>query len=278
MSRIPCPYCSQIVEASAVACSTCGGLLTIGSPMAIRQALAADPTLSLKDPDSVARLKEFVLKIDESLSKSNREKLEAEIQRVKDEKESLRLQQEALKAKELEEKRSRKAYLDSLPSFKRFLIVRRVPIIALLLLLSISAVVIPNQITKSREAASLEKKKEEAAVEKANKQASVASSAAENISLIESQYCSLLAVAIQDPMYQQYERNWTVLSEAERDIVKENYIIGLRQLYTEYTSIGVDLGSERPNYLSPILELHSPGLGYPGGSKTAEVLAKCSVL
>jgi hypothetical protein len=244
--------------------------------MAIRQALAADPTLSLRDPDSVARLKEFVLKIDESLSKSNKEKLEAEIQREKDEKESLRLQQEALKSKQLEKERSRKEYLDSLPSFKRFLIVRRVPIIALLLMLSISAVVIPNQITKSREAAALEEKKESAAAANAKKQAIAVSSAPEDISEVELKYCTLFATAVKDPMYQDYMIYF--LSEAEEDQVEENYVIGLRQIYTEYTSIGVNLGSERPNYLSPILELHSPGLGHPSRSDTEEVLAKCSLL
>ena len=278
MTRFPCPYCSQIVDAGAVACSTCGGLLTIGSHLAIRQALAADPTLSLKDPESVARLKEFVTQIDESISASERSKLEAEIQKERAEKEALRLQQEQVQAKQLEQEAKRKEYLDSLPSLKRFMVVRKIPIVISLLMIAIAAVAIPNQISKAREESQKQQVLADTQKAKEIEQAKVVASAGEDISEIETEYCALLGSALEDPQFQRFIT--TNMSEAEMDQVKEKYTIPLAQLYNEYTSIGVDLGSDRGKILSPILEESPIGnwwqWGGGGDEKYLSIIALCN--
>ena len=118
MKSAPCPYCSKVVEFNATACGSCGGLLSIGSFVAIRQALAADPTLSLKDPPSIQKLKKFVEDIDNSLAKAAAENQEAE--RI-----ALQAKIDEIAAKALEEERLREEYLKELKPFKRFLIVRK---------------------------------------------------------------------------------------------------------------------------------------------------------
>ena len=276
MSRFPCPYCSQIVDAGAVACSTCGGLLTIGSHLAIRQALAADPTLSLKDPDSVARLKEFVNQIDESISASKRSKLEAEIQKERAEKEVLRLQQEKEKAKQLEEETKRKEYLDTLPSFKRFLVVQKIPIVISLLIITIAAVAIPYQISKAREASQMQQTLADAQKAKEIKQAKVVASAEKDISEIENKFCALFKAALEDPQFQRYVSGQTVSASEEAEL-EEIFILDLRRLYTEYTSIGVNLGSDRGDFLSPIMEESPPGYwGQVSDEKLLNISVLCS--
>jgi hypothetical protein len=280
MTRIPCPYCSQIVDAGAVACSTCGGLLKIGSHLAIRQALAADPTLSLKDPETVARLKEFVAQIDESISKSNREKLDAQIQNERAEREALQIQQEQIKAKEREKEKARNDYLDSLPPLKKFVTVRKLPITLLLVGIVLSLLIVPNQVVKAREESerALVKEQKIAAAEaaKASEQSGAVASAAQDIAAIEAKYCSILDAATQDSEFQRYI-NWNTynMSEVERDAVKEMFIVDLQTLYTEYTSIGVKLGSERENFLSPILELHL--YSYDRKDDISKIVAQCSL-
>ena len=125
MKSAPCPYCSKAVELNAVTCGSCGGLLSVGSFVAIRQALAADPTLSLKDSSSVQRLKDFVKDIDSSLAKAAAEEQEAERIALEEERIALQAKKAEIAAKALEKKRLRDEYLKELKPFKRFLIVRK---------------------------------------------------------------------------------------------------------------------------------------------------------
>jgi hypothetical protein len=260
MSRFPCPYCSQIVDAGAVACSTCGGLLTIGSPLAIRQALAADPTLSLKDPDSVARLKEFVNQIDESISASERSKLEAEIQKEQAEKEVLRLQQEKEKAKQLEEETKRKEYLDTLPSFKRFLVVQKIPIAISLVLITIAAVAIPSQMSVIRENQRIENEKsnqEQVAIQELT---ALFSNADKQIADLESDYCLVLEQVIAEEEVIDLPHVYANFDAIENAHRAEK--IEADKIYQKYFNLKLNLGSEASKFSSPLLEKHVVSWSY----------------
>jgi hypothetical protein len=260
MTRIPCPYCSQIVDAGAVACSTCGGLLTIGSHLAIKQALAADPTLSLKDPETVARLKEFVAQIDESISASERSKLEAGIQKERAEKEALRLQQEQVQAKQLEQEAKRKEYLDSLPSFKRFMVVQRIPIAFVLIALVVSALVIPNQLLKAQQNNEKNQIKQQQQASAAAGDEAAVLSAKEALPALEAKYCEIFLLAVEDPNF--YPTIAKINGRVDKeDTIAVTYLLPLIELNDQYDLLTRNLNNS--DIASLIVE-NVPEIDYSG--------------
>jgi len=255
MNRIPCPYCSQIVESNAIACSTCGGLLTIGSHMAISQALAADPTLSLKDPDSVARLKEFVSQIDGSIAKTAQLKQD-EANKLRQEAE---LRDRNLREQEVAEKtaknKARQEYLESVSPQKRFLIVRKVPIAITMVLIAIAAVVVPSQLSALRENQRIEAEKnnqEQAAIQELN---TLISTADKQILELEGQYCVVLSKIISDKELEdvlaQSPDDYMAIDAAMEDFQNETIAI-----YNSYMGLKFDLGSEASKFSSPVMDRH----------------------
>jgi hypothetical protein len=255
MNRIPCPYCSQIVESNAIACSTCGGLLTIGSHMAISQALAADPTLSLKDPDSVARLKEFVSQIDESIAKTAQLKQD-EVDKLRKEAE---LRDQILREQEVAEKtaknKARQEYLESVSPQKRFLIVRKVPIAITLVLIAIAAVVAPSQLSELRENQRIEAEKnykEQAAAQELD---DLKSTAGQQIADLEGKYCVVLKQVVDnkelDLLFAQNTDNFMAIDNVIEDSQNE-----ATEIYNSYTGLRFKLGSEASKFSSPLLEKH----------------------
>jgi len=120
-----CPYCSQPVFVDAVVCAKCSGILSIGSHLAIKHALAADPTLSLKDEATVKKLTALVVQIDASLQKEE-DKVSAEND-----------------AQKLEDERSWNKHLEELSPFARFMEVnRRKVVVSLVAVLSTVALTV----------------------------------------------------------------------------------------------------------------------------------------
>jgi hypothetical protein len=107
-----CPYCSEPVSVNAVVCGKCNGILSIGSKLAIKHALATNPTLSLKDEATVKKLTDFVMQIDASLEEEE-DRVSAQIE-----------------AQKLEDERLWEEYLDELSPFARFMEVNRRKVIA----------------------------------------------------------------------------------------------------------------------------------------------------
>ena len=119
-----CPYCDHKVSHSAVICAGCGGLLSIGSLLAIKHALAFDPALALQDSATVEKLKIFAEKIDVSLSAVESEEAR---QKSEMEAEEARFQAEVaaeIAALELEDERLWNEYLSQLSPSARFLSVK----------------------------------------------------------------------------------------------------------------------------------------------------------
>ena len=251
MTRFPCPYCSQIVDAGAVACSTCGGLLTIGSHLAIRQALAADPTLSLKDPESVARLKEFVTQIDESISASERSKLEAEIQKERAEKEDLRLQREKSSAENSAKEAARREFLESLSPFQRFIAVRKLPIALILIGVVVSALVIPYQLLKAQQQNEKNQIKQEQKASAAAYDEAAALSAKEALPALEAKYCEIFLLALDDPSFFPTIRMNSGYVEHE-DAIAATYLWPLIELNDQYDLLTRNLNNS--DITSPIIE------------------------
>ena len=255
MTRIPCPYCSQIVDAGAVACSTCGGLLAIGSHLAIRQALAADPTLSLKDQDSVARLKEFVARIDGSIAQSEQLNQD-EANRLRQEAESkdriLREQEVAAKAAK---DKARQEYLESISPQKRFLIVRKIPIAVSLALLAIAAVVIPSQLSVVRENQRAEQEKANQEQMAAQELDALIATADQQVLDLESKYCVVLNSIIGDKELEiiltQSASDYTAIDSAMDDFQNETI-----EIYNSYMGLMLNLGSEASKFSSPVMDRH----------------------
>jgi hypothetical protein len=257
MTRIPCPYCSQIVEASAFACSTCGGLLTIGSPVAIRQALASDPTLSLKDPDSVARLKEFVAQIDDSISTANRNKLEAQIQKERSEKESFLMQQQKIAAQQSAKQAARNDYLDSLSPFRKFLTVRKLPIGLVLVGLVVSALIIPGQLMNAQQANEEDRIRQQQRASAAAADEAAVLSAKEALPAIEARYCEIIFAAVDDPdFYPTIRQNEVVPREAPIAVL---YLLPLVELNDEYDVLTRNL---KGNQVSSLIIQDAPLADY----------------
>jgi hypothetical protein len=119
-----CPYCDHKVSHTAVICSGCGGLLSIGSLLAIKHALAFDPALALQDSATVEKLKIFAEMIDLSLTAVESEEAR---QKAEMEAEESRFQAEVaaeIAALELEDERLWTGYLSQLSPSARFLSVK----------------------------------------------------------------------------------------------------------------------------------------------------------
>lgn len=216
--------------------------------------------------------------IKKAFEETERKEREAENLRRKTEEDAERLQKERIAFEQSEKERLRKEHLESLSPLKRFLTVRKIPLTLALIAVVVSALVIPSQISKAREASAKEQArqqaKQSAAAAEESKRADALANAEKYVAEFETQYCELLNSALKDSEFRRFISNiWTSdMSEADKDVVKEKYYVGLVEIYTKYTSLGVNLGADRANFVSPILELHP--VSYRGDS--TNVISQCS--
>jgi regulator of protease activity HflC (stomatin/prohibitin superfamily) len=145
--------------------------------------------------------------------------------------------------------------------------------------LVVSALIIPGQISKAREASEREQARQQAkqsaaAAEESNRAEALAN-AEKYVAEFEAQYCQLLNSALKDSEFRRFISNEANdMSEADEDVVKEKYYVGLVEIYTKYTSLGVTLGADRANFVSPVLELHIGSYGLSNDS--TNIIAQCS--
>lgn len=69
---VPCPYCAQLISRDALVCSECQGLLGEWSWASIRAVVMADPTLVLRDPETVQRLRATLVTIEAQVAEAVR--------------------------------------------------------------------------------------------------------------------------------------------------------------------------------------------------------------
>ena len=217
--------------------------------------------------------------IKKAFEDAERKEREAENSRQRAQEDAERGQKERAAFEQSEKERVRKEHLESLSPLKRFLTVRKIPLTLVLIGIVVSALVIPGQISKARQASEKEQARQQAKQSAAAAQESSRADAlanAENlIAEFETQYCQLLNSALKDSEFRRYiDAAGNDMTEAERDVIKEKYDVGLTEIYTKYTSLGIELGDERQNYLSPIFELHISSYGFQNDSN--EIISKCS--
>lgn len=290
-----CSSCLSVIPADASRCKNCGeaqnlSLKTMsssGNPAYAEPTEKTCPACISQVPFIASRCKfcgidlvvEDLSEIRRALEEQEKKAIESENLRRTEADNAARIQQEQAAAKQKEKERIRIEHLDSLTPLKRFLTLRKVPIALVLIGIVICAIVIPGQISKARESSEKEQTRQQAMKSAAaaddTDRANAIATAENDIAEFETQYCALLNTASKDSGFKRYiGSDFYDLSEAEKDVVKEKYIVNLTEIYTKYTSLGVRLGADRGKYVSPILELHVTSYWGPGD--TDEIIAKCS--
>ena len=290
-----CSSCLSVIPLNASRCKNCGEVqaLPLNSNNSSNTSTSMEPSEKTcpacisQVPFIASKCKfcgsdlvvEDLSHIKKAFEDTERKEREAENNRRRALEDAERLQKERAAIEQSEKERLRKEHLESLSPLKRFLTIRKIPLTLALIGVIVSALIIPSQISKAREASAKEQArqqaKQSAAAAEESSRADALANAEKNIAEFETQYCQLLNSALKDSEFRRFisnERN--DMTEVETDVVNEKYYVDLVEIYTSYTSLGVALGADRANFLSPILELHVGSYGWKNDSTS--IIAQCS--
>jgi ribosomal protein L40E len=283
-----CIECQSVLNEGATRCAKCGSSVAsfqnetqLASASGVEPTQKTCPACISQVPFIASKCKfcgtdlvvEDLSHIKRAFEETERKEREAENLKRRAEEDALRLQQERTAFEHSEKERLQKEHFESLSPFKRFLILKKIPITLVLTSSLIVVLATPKALESYEKNQVLQQARQEAASEKARDQATAALTADKDIAVLEDKYCELFNSALQDPEFRTFISN-SESREAESDSPINQTLVALTLVYADYGQLGLALGPEREKYLSAILELHMTLTDRD--KDTAEIILQCS--